>query len=42
MLRNVTFREVLKALGEASGATIEVTEYGVQATYGKPGEKNAK
>jgi hypothetical protein len=40
MLRNVTFREVLKALGEASDATIYMTEYGIQATIGKtPGTK---
>jgi hypothetical protein len=39
MLRNVTFREVLKALGDATGATIELTEYGIYATFGKPREK---
>jgi hypothetical protein len=38
-LKQTTFHEILKALGEATGATIEVTEYGVQATYGKPKEK---
>lgn len=38
-LKNVTFAQILKALGEASGATIEVTECGVFATYGRPGEK---
>jgi len=38
-LKQTTFHEILKALGEATGATIEVTEYGVQATYGKPPEK---
>jgi hypothetical protein len=38
-LKQTTFHEILKALGEATGATIEVTEYGVQATYGKTPEK---
>jgi len=38
-LKETTFHEILKALGEATGATLEVTEYGVQATYGKPKEK---
>jgi hypothetical protein len=38
-LKQTTFHEILKALGEATGATLEVTEYGVQATYGKPKEK---
>ncbi len=37
-LKETTFHEILKALGKATGATIEVTEYGVQATYGKPQE----
>ena len=31
--------EILKHLGEAFGATIELTEYGIYATYGKPEEK---
>jgi hypothetical protein len=38
-LKETTFHEILKALGGATGATLEVTEYGVQATYGKPKEK---
>ena len=38
-LKNVTFAQILKDLGEASGATIEVKEGGVFVTYGKPQEK---
>ena len=37
-LKNITFREILKYLGDASGAKIEITEYGIFATYGKSPE----
>lgn len=33
---DVTLGEILKPLGEAAGATIEITENGLLATYGKP------
>lgn len=34
--KGATFQEILKYLGYASGSTIELNEYGVRATYGKP------
>ena len=37
--KDITFQEILKYLGDASGATIVLNEYGVRATYGKPEEK---
>jgi len=33
--KEITFCEILKYLGDASGAKIEITEYGIFATYGK-------
>jgi hypothetical protein len=37
--KETTLGEILKHLGEAFGATIELTEYCIYATYGKPEEK---
>lgn len=36
--KEITFREILKYLADASGAKIEITESGVSVTYGKPPE----
>jgi|APCry1669189000_1035189.scaffolds.fasta_scaffold18198_4 hypothetical protein len=37
--KDITLGEILKYLGDASDSTIELNEYGIRATYGKPPEK---